>query len=176
MSYDKFIRYRQNKSSMSNCFVLINNVRIRRDVTIARESRETNRALPTHRNRTDMGRERDGGQTRKAVEEVYGWHNPRVLWRAAIVPLLDYGRKENTRLIVRGSASPGNTIRSLADRLYDYIVINWQWSEFPSGCRPSGNFLTNRYNDRALRLSFLVCLRFFAYQFFADQSSGNLIG
>lgn len=119
-------------SNMSNCF-LIYNVRIRRDATIARESRETNRSLPTHRNRIDMGRERDGAQTRKAVEEVYGWHNPQVLWRAAIVPLLDYGRKENTRLIVRGSASPGNTIRSLADRLYDHIVINWQWSEFPSG-------------------------------------------
>lgn len=43
-------------------------------------------------------------QPGKAVVEVYGQHNPRVLWRAVTVPLLDYGRKENTRLIVRGPA------------------------------------------------------------------------
>jgi len=56
--------------------------------------------------------------------EVYGRYNPRILWRAATILLLDYGRKENTRLIVREAASPGNTIRSLADRLYDYVVMS----------------------------------------------------
>lgn len=127
------------------------------------------RGLPTHRNRADICRE---AQTRKAVEEVYRRHNPRILWRAATVSLLDYGRKENTRLIVREPASPRNTIRSLADRLYDYVIISWQWFRISIGLS-SGNFLTSRYNDCTLRLSLLARLRFFAYWSFADQFSDN---
>lgn len=116
-------------------------------------------------------------QTRKAVEEVYGRYNPRVLWRVATVPLLDYGWKENTRLIVRGPASPGNTIRSLTDRLYDYIVISWQWSWFLSTGLSSGNFLTSWYNDHASRFPYRslslssphLASGFFGYRFFFDQ-------
>lgn len=114
---------------------------------------------------------RDSAQTRKAVEEVYRRHNPRILWRTATISLLDYGRKENTRLIVR-EPSPRNMIRSLADRLYDYVIISWQWFRISSGLS-SGNFLTNRYNDCTLRLSLLACLYFFAYLSFADQFSDN---
>lgn len=103
-----------------------NDATIRRDTTIARTSRETNRVLPTHRNRAD--RRREGGETapkqgklsRKFMDDIIrGFCGEPPQFHCLIMA----GKKIHVSLFA-GPASPGNTIRSLADRLYDYIVIS----------------------------------------------------